>query len=217
MSSPVYERAGRHTCWGLNQITASKFSDESLSPTTHDQQCESRLVPYALPRISCAHLLCDPAAVVEIRVARRVFVNNLTYATTWHQLKDFFSAAGNGACLNPHLATNGRSSAGCVKISSHSAVRVSLECGRRLILTPLASVTVVYADVLREGSGPGARSKVRSIAAFSWLAQPKTHLKTPPPPPPRPTPSYLPPSGFPYVPALSTAWRSGASGKRTER
>lgn len=37
---------------------------------------------------------CSPGGV--IRVARRIYVSNLTWRTSWQDLKDHFKQAGNG-------------------------------------------------------------------------------------------------------------------------
>ena len=50
--------------------------------------------------------MCRTAGYVQIRVARRIFVNNLAYKTSWQDLKDYFRAAGNGA--QPVLASMGQ-------------------------------------------------------------------------------------------------------------
>ena len=60
------------------------------------------LCSLGIARRSCsssARLHC--AAVVEIRVARRVYVHNLSFKTTWQSLKDYFQTVGHGASALP--------------------------------------------------------------------------------------------------------------------
>lgn len=43
-----------------------------------------------------------PGDVQTIRVARRVFVGNLSYRTSWQDLKDHFAQAGKGGSVVAH-------------------------------------------------------------------------------------------------------------------
>ena len=49
-----------------------------------------------------------------IRVARRVYVSNLAYKTTWQELKDFMRAAGNGEREEREREREGERSRGIV-------------------------------------------------------------------------------------------------------
>ena len=49
-----------------------------------------------------------------IRVAKRIYVSNLTWRTSWQDLKDHFRQVGNGESLPPSNGTDQVSHSACL-------------------------------------------------------------------------------------------------------